>query len=405
MVISDWKKAFSIFVGIILIGCLPMPDLSQRQKEFLGIKNYACYYGQGRISDLAKYDLVILQPGNYSKEEIDFIKSNHTLVLAYLSIGEDYPLRKGDGEGPGGYASYYLDHFSGEGFQKTVPDSFPDKHKGWVSYLVNPADPDWQDFLIKGQAKEMIEELGFDGLFLDTLWYPPQYPEDIQDIIKQGVIESIRGLRKAFARNIIVANNGWIFLKELSPYLDGIMYESFSSSGQKHSDDGLLWTGEQAKKINLARENHKMPVLSLDYINGEDLELMAFDCERARFFGFIPGISYNGSYLTDLCLVNPVNRFKANRQGKEVLLTWDAKEKYLKESMVDHFVIKRSSKPILRDADFVNASLISDTIPNNATSLKDMEAPGGTLYYALWAINKSGMELIGRLTTQLKEEK
>ncbi|MBU1614592.1 hypothetical protein KJ693_04685 [bacterium] len=383
-------------------GCFP-----QREKAFLGIKNYACYYGQGRISDLAKYDLVILQPGNYSKEEIDFLKSNDTLVLGYLSIGEDHPLRKGDGEGPGGYASWYLDHFSGEGWKKAVPDSFPDKHKGWVSYLVNPADPNWQDFVIKGQAREMIEELGFDGLFLDTLWYPPQYPEHIQGLIKQGVIELTRGLKKAFTRNIIVANNGWVFLKELSPYLDGIMYESFSSSGEKHSEDGLLWTGEQAKKINLARgypEKSKMPVLALDYINGEDLELMTFDCERACAFGFIPGISYNGSYLTDLCLVNPVNEFKANRQGEGVLLTWDAPGKYLKESIVDHFVIKRSSKPILKDADFKEASLISDKIPNNATSLKDIEAPGGTLYYALWAINRGGMELVGRLTTQLKEE-
>ncbi|MBU1599713.1 hypothetical protein KKG61_06385, partial [bacterium] len=242
-----------------------------------------------------------------------------------------------------------------------------------------------------------------------TLWYPPQYPEKLkEESIKPGIIELVRRLRKRFDDSIIVANNGWVFLKELSPYLDGIMYESFSSSGEKHSEDGLLWTGEQAKKINLARgypENYKMPVLALDYINGEDLELMTFDRERACSFGFIPNISCNGSHLTDLCLVNPVNRFKANRQGEGVLLTWETKGKYLKESMVDHFVICRSSGPILKDAAFAKASLISDKIPNNATSLKDIEAPRGTLYYALWAINRGGMELIGRLTTQLKEEK
>ena len=54
------------------------------------ISNYWIYYGSDCVDELSKYDLVIIEPYNYKKEDIQKLKSlnPNIKVIAYLSIGE-----------------------------------------------------------------------------------------------------------------------------------------------------------------------------------------------------------------------------------------------------------------------------------------------------------------------------
>ncbi|MDI6703203.1 MAG: glycoside hydrolase family 66 protein [bacterium] len=259
------------------------------------IRNYCVYYGKGRIRDLCKFDLVIIQPAHYTPQEIAFLKTNKTKVLGYLSIGEDYPLKVHNGKGPGGYASWYLDYFTGVGCDIPGPDGKPDRHKDWGSYFVNPKDKGWQQYVIYEKMATIVEDLGCSGAFLDTVLYPHLYPEDIKEkILKPGMIELIRKIRETYPQEYLLVNNGWIVLQEITPFINAIMYESFSSTLKKLKPSELSYTTSQANRINSIRgwtDNPLFDVFTLDYTEETDLDLITFAYRRARSFGFIPSVS------------------------------------------------------------------------------------------------------------------
>lgn len=259
------------------------------------IRNYCVYYGKGRIKDLCRFDLVIIQPAHYTPHEIAFLKANKTEVLGYLSIGEDYPLKIGNGSGPGGYASWYLDCFTGVGCDIPGPDGKPDRHKDWGSYFVNPKDKGWQQYVLCEKMAHIVKDLGCSGAFLDAVLYSHLYPEDIKEkILKPGMIELIRKIRKVYPDRYLLVNNGWVILQEITPFVNAIMYESFSSTLHKLKPSELSYTTLQANRINSIRggaENSSLDVFTLDYTEEADLDLIRFAYERAKSFGFIPSVS------------------------------------------------------------------------------------------------------------------
>ncbi|HAV43132.1 TPA: hypothetical protein DCX15_03860 [bacterium] len=405
MVSNHWKMSILLSLCLILSGCLSRSEIKRSQEEFLRIKNYACYYGEGRVEDLAKYDLVIIGGDHYSNQDVAFLKKNKTIVLGYISLGQDYPLKLGNGTGPGGYASWYLDYFIGEGTENPGKDGQPDKCGDWISYFVNPGDLKWQELTLSRMDELILR--GFDGAFLDVVGYLHEYPDDLKEgVLRPGLLGLIKRLRLGYPKAYLVVN-GSIFLEEIHNLINGVMCESFSSSEVKHDEEVLAVTVEGANRINKIRnypENPNLIVLALDYVGRGDIDLVTFDYKRALSFGFIPNISYDDSYLTDLCLVNPANRFLAKREKDGVLLTWEAPAEFIEESLLSHYIIKRGSKPILSETDFKEAFLVNDKVSANITTFKDSGAPKTVLYYTLVAVNRGGIELVGRLTTCVKEE-
>jgi len=271
------------------------------------IRDYCVYYGKGRLEDLCRFDLVVIQPTHYNREEIAFLRSRETRVLGYLSIGEDYPLKIGDRSGPGGYASWYLDHFTGEGCGINKADGKPDRHKDWGSYFVNPSDKNWQEYVIYEKMAIIVEDLNCNGAFLDAVLYPHLYPDDIKEReLKPGMIEIIKRIRNRYPKSYLLVNNGWIILKEIIDYVDAIMYESFSSTFKRHEEDQMSYTTEQANRINILRgypERSKLKVFTLDYVEERDKDLIEFTYKRAHSFGFIPSVSnidHTGLYMVEL---------------------------------------------------------------------------------------------------------
>jgi hypothetical protein len=260
---------------------LPAPDARPRFKK---ITSYACYYGKGQVEALATRGAAIIETKSQTPESVAAIRKNGTLAIGYISAGEDDKLRKGDGQGPGGFDSAYFDRNG---------DDKPDRNEIWNSYFTNAATEAWINHFL-GQAKKMREEYGVDGFFLDTVETFTLYTEN-----RKPMVDLIKRLRQEHPEAVIVLNRGWDLLADLGDTADGLMYESFTLSydfGTKSYvrmrpsalDEGLEI---MERFLKPAQEKHGLVVLALDYAGGPDEPGIQDSVDRAVSFNMIPEIS------------------------------------------------------------------------------------------------------------------
>lgn len=268
-------------IGGLLISLLLLeghPGLAGGIEGFTNRSLFCAYYGdwnQALINRAKSYQLVILHPhSNINRKWVRELQKEGVKVVGYLSVGEDDTLHAreftGGNPGPDGTHAnwYYYD-------EKAKVRGNP----RWNSYYVKVSNPFWKKALRefanrKGEGwygyKYILNTLGCDGLFLDTLdtvspWMPfPSYRE-IPDMAE--LIASIR--REIGEKKILIINRGLFFWDDTLPYvnkkiqnmvrkaINGVMYENYF-----HDEDRLYWAG----KVNLqARKEDGFSVLALDY--------------------------------------------------------------------------------------------------------------------------------------------
>lgn len=260
------------------------PPATDARARFKKIASYACYYGKGQVKALAGRDAVIIETRNQTPESVAAIRKNGTLALGYISAGEAHHLHKGDGQGPGGHDSAYYDRNN---------DGKPDRNETWNSYFVKAASSSWINQFLS-EAKRLREEYGVDGFFLDTVETFSLYTDN-----RKPMIELIRKLREQHPQAVIVINRGWEILGDLAGVVDGLMYESFTSSydfGTKSYvrmrpsalDEGRDIAERYLKPV---QDSTGLVVLALDYAKGPDDPVIQDTVDRAVTFNMIPEVS------------------------------------------------------------------------------------------------------------------
>lgn len=262
--------------SLLLTGCG-----SEAKKPWDEVTSYVCYYGSFN-KDMKKFDVAILESANLKKSEIKELNKAGVYTIAYLSIGEEKGLNKGKGNGPGGYASYYFADSDGK----------PVQNANWGSYYTNASDPDWQERVIS-LAKEIIDK-GCDGLLLDTIDTVDLYPDTFD-----GMVELIKKLHDTYPDIKLVANRGFSVLSAISPYISGVMYESFTSHYDFLNKDYAKQLPSQIKTsgnlgaytINMARKINNFKVFALDYALPESKDDIQLYYDRAWEYDFVPYVS------------------------------------------------------------------------------------------------------------------
>jgi uncharacterized protein (TIGR01370 family) len=262
------KRTIFLFLILALFcGCLSndsqIEDNTHNNK--LNINNFWVYYGSDNIEKISKYDLVIIEPYNYNKEDIKRLKTLNPKIkiIAYLSIGEVDKER---------------DYF------KDCKSIIIGKNPNWNSYYVNISSQIWRN-IIFNEIDKFIN-MGFDGIFLATI------DSAIYTNQKEGIIKLIKDIREEYPNILIIQNRGFEVVDKTAPYIDAVLFEDFSTyydfkekKAKFWDEESLEWTDMQAerlKKLDIA-------VLTLDYVNDDK---MAKKCiERAKEYGFIPMVT------------------------------------------------------------------------------------------------------------------
>lgn len=275
-----------------------------KRKDWIDVDSFACYYGSltgdaeenpvlggdpvSAVDALKTFDVAIvhsssLRSAENGKEIVRQLRDSGTYVIAYISIGEEYTLSVGDGLGENGYASYYL-------YENGMPKINP----SWGSYFVDAGNPVWQAKVLAEAAD--ILDFGVDGLFLDTV--------DTVDVAYDtlgGMVDLVRLLDETYPQAKLVPNRGFTVYPYISQYVDGIMFESFSTTYDETSgffvdrdaDDYDYNTSIACNVINRARRYDYMPVFCLDYVNSQEYSYMPQAIMNAVWeYDFISYVTY-----------------------------------------------------------------------------------------------------------------
>lgn len=398
------------------------------------LNNHVCYYGKNKVDDLANFDLVIIDTKNYDPQAIADMKTNGSIVVGYVSIGEDArilpgsdgilgtsddePL-SGDGTGPittnggaipptltyAGYASYYLD--------ENPKDNYPDKNGNWNSYYINAGNAEWQDYIINALIDEIINVKGCDGIFIDTIGIVDEQPWYAWT--KPGMISLIADIRAACPNKYIIANRGFSLFDDIEQYINVVMFESFTSSYdfalgiyREWNENELAYTAVFADQLNADRgypDNISVNVVALDYCEPDDVSVYANDYIRAEEFGFIPNIS--DIWLSKMYMLNPaenLNVFYKATQPQGIILKWDASEERINDSNVDHYIIKRSEFEPITEDNWDNMPALVESVGKYETMYTDYSPlVDGEVYYGIKAVKEgtASLDLIGLPTTSI----
>jgi len=263
-----------LLAGDTIIAPVHTVSTSPTLKE---INNYACYYGPNEIEKMSQFDAVIFESKQHSKKEINRLKNSGTLAIGYVTIGEDDIFHKN--------ADWYFDHNK---------DGEPDKNGIWNSWYADTRSKKWREYIVNKKAKAVLVDKNCDGIFLDTVDTAQLYCES-----RNGMIKLIKELRDTYPKAIIIQNRGFTVIEDSAKYVDGLMYEAFSvhfnfvkKKYNRLPNADLRWSKQMAQNtLAPIMKKTGLVVLSLDYAEPEQKQLIQFAYDRARYYGFVPYLS------------------------------------------------------------------------------------------------------------------
>ena len=200
------KTQVSLF-PLLLLCVFFLLSLSFCTKADIPQKDYGIFLGMNAkdLYKLKDYKMVVLEPSNFSAEQIQEIKDKGTKVYGYLNIGALENFRP-----------YY------EQFKKYSLAPY----ENWEEeYWMDVSNPNWQDFLMNdlGQKYSSME---IDGFFLDNTDIYYEYPKEE---IYQGIKNILVGL-KQYSLPLIL-NGGDTFVQKCIE--DGSALGLFDSVNQE----------------------------------------------------------------------------------------------------------------------------------------------------------------------------
>jgi polysaccharide biosynthesis protein PelA len=241
------------FLATILIGCSILISETifaafHAKTPLSRVSDYKIYYGESNdeiVDKLGSYDLAIIEPHEFTREQVTKVKDAGTITLGYISIME-------------------LENWN-EGFIEKVQetDYYHTNNermyiKKWDTYVMDISNPHYRQIILE-EVQEEISSKGFDGIFLDTVGDIDDFflkkPKELQKL-RNGYLTLLKEIKKQNKQLILVQNWGFDTYKNASnPYIDGILWENFSKNRNQHdpwSQNWIKYFNTEQKKGNLA---------------------------------------------------------------------------------------------------------------------------------------------------------
>jgi polysaccharide biosynthesis protein PelA len=245
------------FVAAILIACSVMFSESifatfQAKTPLNRVSDYKIYYGEANdqiVEKLGNYDLAIIEPHEFTKEQIKRINELDTITLGYISVME-------------------LENWN-EGFVEKVQESdfyYSNNKKvyieKWDTYFMDISNSHYRQIILEEIQEEILSK-GLDGIFLDTTGDIDDFflkkPKELQKL-RNGYVTLLKDIKKQNKQLILLQNWGFDTYKNASnPFIDGILWEDFSKSRNQHDK----WSQSWIKYFNAEEKKGKLAVFTV----------------------------------------------------------------------------------------------------------------------------------------------
>ena len=220
---------------------------NHRKDRMQSAKNYALYYGYGKMDELSNFDLMIVESKGYTRAEFGQLKESKKVLFTYLSLFE--------------VAS------TDPVFQELNEDDFlsvdgvPIRNEMFGTYMVNLRSKRWMEHLLRNIHHQLVE-LKADGLFLDTIGdlEDPLIPKPVKKEQLEAAINFLHVFKLLYPTHLLIQNNGLeTVCMETAPYIDGICWENPPFS----LDDSKEWNEQIVQRLSLLKERFQLKVFLL----------------------------------------------------------------------------------------------------------------------------------------------
>jgi polysaccharide biosynthesis protein PelA len=228
------------------------------------VKNYKIYYSaptKAILKKLTQYDLVIIEPSLYTKEQIQTIRSAGTKVLGYISVMET-PTWNTERMQRLQERDYYIRNGSKVHYTE------------WDSYLMDITRTNYQSVLLNEMQKQVVEK-GMDGVFFDTVGdIDNEFLNSNQTAYQnqlQGFLTFVKLVETKYPSLLMVQNWGMETIKHTATYMDGFMWEGFNY--QTVVKD--RWAQAQIQSLQNLQQKNNIQVLTVSTLTGAKSEYYA----------------------------------------------------------------------------------------------------------------------------------
>ncbi|MCD6460040.1 endo alpha-1,4 polygalactosaminidase [bacterium] len=257
-----------VITVFVLSGCV-----NTARKNVMRPDPWICFYGEVKGGhDFFKYKLAVLEPENVN--DLDKIKSQGTVCIAYVSLGEAEDYR------------WYWDELKDKDF---ILEQNPD----WEgNYYIDPRSEQWKHYFVYRIIPKVLKD-GYDGIFLDTIdtaeyleWKDEEKFKGSMD----AMVEIIKEIRANYPNIIIISNNGLAILDKFAKYIDIALvedlYTMYDFENQKYGIQDKEVTKENRDFLKEISREYHIPVLTLEYANNKNQIKNIYN--RSRVDGFYP---------------------------------------------------------------------------------------------------------------------
>ena len=288
-----------IITLMALTSCtIKQPIPARGLPDFKNTSSYCVYYGNWTpelVSQAATFDLVILHPkSNLTRAMVKKMQAGGALVVGYLSVGEDDTLHTSEATGgvsgaDGKHANWYY-----------YKDGKPVKNGEWGSYFTRASNAHWRKALktYRNEGKQgwygydyILNDLGCDGLFLDTLdTHAPKEWGMYGDI--EGMANLIAEIKTNIGRKHLVLNRGLYFWE--SYYTSDEIMARVRSSASAVMFENYIEEDDLAEWEGRLRAQYQKPdgfsVITLDYKTAKTDEICARAIKKQGWSAYIADV-------------------------------------------------------------------------------------------------------------------
>lgn len=205
------------------------------------VKNFSIYYGwpsKEKLRELRSYDLAIIAPHAFSKEQINYLQAAGTIVMGYISVMQ-LESWKGLFVSNMQESDYYLQ----DGKKIYV--------KQWDTYIMDIRKDHYRQLLVD-QVNTDIVAKGLDGVFLDTVddidYYLHKRDEE-QGAFRTAYKTLLIEIKKQDSSLLLMQNRGFDTLKAgFEQFVGALLWERFNYSKLKASSWEQKWIQYLAEK-------------------------------------------------------------------------------------------------------------------------------------------------------------
>ncbi len=291
---ARWVAAGLFLLASVLLGVVP------RLAGAAG-PSVAFYYGPSPLPpELRVFDFLVVEPANVIDRR--WVAANRDRLFAYVSIGEVTPGRSYHAKIPGEWLRA--------------------DNRQWQSRVIDPSAPGWPRFFVD-EIIAPLHEQGYRNFFLDNVdsYHLLAATAEARQPLERGLIEAIRLVKARYPEAKLMLNRGFEILPQIRDLVFAVAAESLFQSwdnGKRQyvpvSAEDRQWLVSQLARV---RDEHRLPVVVIDYVPPSDRALARDVAARIRALGFVPWVTDGEVDAVGIGAVEPLPR--------RVLLVFDSK--------------------------------------------------------------------------------